>query len=38
MNKETAKTYKSQLYSFEDFADNIYGKSLDQIDVSISSD
>jgi hypothetical protein len=37
MNKETANTYKSELYSFEDFADNIYGKSLDQIDVSIST-
>jgi len=23
MNKETANTYKSELYSFEDFADNI---------------
>jgi hypothetical protein len=31
MNKETANTYKSQLYSFQDFADNIYGKSLDKL-------
>jgi hypothetical protein len=29
MNKETEGTYKSQLYSFEDFADRIYGKPLD---------
>jgi hypothetical protein len=37
MNKETANTYKSQLYSFEDFADNIYAKSLDQLVKEIAS-
>jgi hypothetical protein len=35
--KRPQNTYKSYRYSFEDFADNIYGKSLDRLVKEIAS-